>query len=486
MERLTAGAVAEACGATVQAGSAETVVERVCTDSRQVQPGDLFVALRGPRFDGHEFVADALARGARAVMVERGRAGEVNTQAGAVLVVDDSLAALQRLAAWYRRRLRDAAVVAVTGSVGKTTTKEMVAAALSGLGAVVKAPASFNNEVGVPLVILAADPGTRALVLEIGMRGPGQIRHLAGVAAPTVGIVTNVGESHVGMLGSVEAIARAKAELVESLQPGAVAVLNGDDERVRAMARLAPDGVRVLTFGRGADCDVRLLAVEGGGLGGTRLELGYGGQRVACRLAVPGRHMAINAAAAVAAALACGVELEAAARGLDGFSGAAMRMEVIRTADDIVLLNDAYNASPTSMRAALETLARVAAEERRRAVAILGDMLELGALAEQAHRGIGREAAERGVELLVAVGEMAAEMASGAREAGAGAEMAIVTARDAEHAAAVACRQVQPGDAVLVKASRAMGLDRVVRELVQAHAPAGSNGGGVREEAELT
>ncbi|WP_324670354.1 UDP-N-acetylmuramoyl-tripeptide--D-alanyl-D-alanine ligase [Geochorda subterranea] len=484
MEPLTAGAVAEVCGATVQSGSPETVVERVCTDSRQVQPGDLFIALRGPRFDGHDFVADALERGARAVVVERGRVGELPARTGAVLGVDDSLAALQRLAAWYRRRMRDPAVVAVTGSVGKTTTKEMVAAALSGLGAVVKAPASFNNEVGVPLVILAAGPGTRALVLEIGMRGPGQIRHLAGVAAPTVGVVTNVGESHVGLLGSVEAIARAKAELVESLQPGATAVLNGDDERVRAMARLTRDGVRVLTFGSGAGCDVRLQAVEGGGLGGTRLELEYRGQRAGCRLAVPGRHMAINAAAAVAAALACGVELEAAARGLDGFAGAAMRMEVIRTADDIVLLNDAYNASPTSMRAALETLGRVAAEERRRAVAILGDMLELGALAPQAHRGIGREAAERGVDLLVAVGEMAGEMAAGAREGAAGSEMAIVMARDAEHAVAVACRQVQAGDAVLVKASRAMGLDGVVRALVRAHPPADGAGGRVPEEAE--
>lgn len=472
MEALSAKVLADACGGSLVRGPGEALLERVCTDSRQVQPGDLFVALKGPRFDGHDFVDSALAKGARGVLVERGRVGELPEGSYAAMAVDDTLAALQRLAGWYRQRLH-AWVVAVTGSVGKTTTKEMVAAVLAQTGPTIKAPASFNNEVGVPLTILMAGPDTRALVLEIGMRGPGQIRHLAGLARPMVGVVTNVGESHVGLLGSVEAIARAKAELVESLPPGGFAVLNADDERVRAMAGVVPSGVRVLTFGvRRSDCDVRVENVRGGGLSGTTFELAHAGRRVSCRLGVPGRHMVANAAAAAAAAIACGLDLETAATGLARFTGAAMRMEVVHTADDVVILNDAYNASPASMRAALDALERVCAEERRRAVAVLGDMLELGELSLQAHRHIGEEAARRGVDLLIAVGEMAGEMAAGARDAGAGEEMAVILAADAEQAAAVARRHVRPNDAVLVKASRAVGLEAVVRALVEAHPPA--------------
>lgn len=480
MEALTAAELARACGAVLVRGPAEAVVERVCTDSRQARPGDLFVALRGERADGHDFVGDAAARGARAVLVRHDRAGSLPEGGFAVLASDEPLEALQRLAAWYRRRL-SCPVVAVTGSVGKTTTKEMAAEALAALGPVVRAPASYNNEVGLPLTILMADAGTRALVLEMGMRGPGQIRHLAGLAAPTVGVVTNVGESHVGLLGSLEAIARAKGELVESLPPGGTAVLNADDERVRAMAARAPAGVRVLTFGERAG-DVRAERVEGGGLSGTRFELVYEGRRVPCRLAVPGRHLAVNAAAAAAAALAVGVDLEDAARGLEGFRPAAMRMEVVRTADDVIVINDAYNASPVSMRAALETLQRVAAEQRRRSVAVLGDMLELGALAPEAHRGIGREAARRGVDLLVAVGALAGELAAGAREAAAGSEMVIVQAADAAQAAAAARRHVRPGDVVLVKASRAVGLDRVALAILEQHPPAGPAPDGAGDE----
>ena len=474
MEHLSAKTLAEACGGAVVRGPQDVVLERVCTDSRQVQPGDLFVALKGPRFDGHDFIRDALARGARGVLVERARVGSLPDDGSyAAVAVEDTLAALQRLAGWYRGRLRGW-VVAVTGSVGKTTTKEMVAAVLAQAGPTVKAPASFNNEVGVPLAVLMAEPDTHALVLEIGMRGPGQIRHLAGLARPTVGIVTNVGESHVGLLGSVEAIARAKAELVESLPAGGVAVLNADDERVRAMASMAPAGVRVMTFGvRSPDCDVRAENVAGGGLSGTTFELVHEGRRVACRLGVPGRHMVANAAAAAAAALACGLDLETVAAGLARFAPAAMRMEVMRTVDSIVILNDAYNASPASMRAALETLERVCSEERLRAVAVLGDMLELGELSAEAHRRIGEEAARRGVDLLIAVGEMADEMAAGAREAAAGAEMAIMRVPTAEQAAAAALRHVRSGDAVLVKASRAVGLEAVVRALVEAHPPQG-------------
>lgn len=473
MEALSARAVADACGGTLARGDAGVLLERVCTDSRQVRPGDLFVALKGPRFDGHDFVGHAFERGARGALVERARLPGVPPAEGrAVVAVDDTLAALQRLAGWYRGRL-GARVVAVTGSVGKTTTKEMVAGILARHTATVKAPASFNNEVGLPLAILSADPDTGALVLEVGMRGPGQIRHLAGLARPHVGIVTNVGESHVGVLGSEQAIAQAKGELVESLPPGGWAVLNADDPLVRGMASRAGPGVRILTFGiRSPDCDVRAEAIRGGGLSGTEFELVYGGCRVRCRLGVPGRHLVADAAAAAAAAIACGLELERVPEGLTGFAPAAMRMEVVRTQDGIVVLNDAYNASPASMRAALETLERVCSEQRLRAVAVLGDMLELGERSARAHRQVGEEAARRGVELLIAVGAMAGELAAGARDAGAGAEMAVICVPDAQGAARTARRHVRPGDAVLVKASRAVGLEAVATALLEEHPPA--------------
>lgn len=467
MKAVSAGEIALACGGEVVRGPAEVVVERVSTDSRSVVPGDVFVALRGPRFDGHDFVFEAVQKGARAALVDRASVARFSGASFTVVAVDDTLEGLQRLAAWYRGQL-SARVVAVTGSVGKTSTKEMAAAILSRWGSTVRAPASFNNEVGVPLAILAADQDTQALVLEIGMRGPGQIRKLCGVARPTVGIVTNVGEAHVGLLGSLEAVAKAKAELVESLPAGGVAVLNADDERVRAMAEVAPEGVRMVTFGVRKPADVRAENVRGGGLSGTQFDLVHGEKRAACRLAIPGRHMVANAAAAAAAAIACGVPIETAAEGLSGFAGASMRMEVETSPSGVVILNDAYNASPASMRAALETLETIAAEEGHRAVAVLGDMLELGTHAPEAHRAIGQEAARRGVDLLIAVGEMADLIARGAQEGGAGSEMTIIRVGTAEQAAAAALRHVRPGDAVLVKASRAIGLEAVVGALRQA------------------
>ncbi|MBE3597667.1 MAG: UDP-N-acetylmuramoyl-tripeptide--D-alanyl-D-alanine ligase [Limnochordaceae bacterium] len=440
----------------------------VSTDSRSVRPGDLFVALVGPRFDGHDFVGQAVERGAAAVMVNSRRAGALPPGEYAAVAVEETLEGLQRLAAWYRRRLA-ARVVAVTGSVGKTTTKEMTAAILGRVGPTVRAPASFNNDVGVPLAILMASDETRYLVLEIAMRGLGQIRHLGRLALPSVGVVTNVGESHLGVLGSVEAIARAKAELVEALEAGGAAVLNADDPRVVAMRARARSGVRVITFGTSDAADVRVQHVEGGGLLGTRFELAVrDGPTIPCHVPIPGRHLALDAAAAAAASLACGVDPAAVPAGLAEFAGASMRMETVPGADDVLIINDAYNASPASMRAALETLERIAAERRSRAVAVLGDMLELGELAREAHRSVGEEAARRGVAVLVATGSMAAWTAEGARRAAGGGQVDVVVASDAGEAAARVTGIVRPGDTVLVKGSRAVGLERVVQALASA------------------
>ena len=455
--------VALACGGQLTRGPAGAVADGVSTDSRQVQPGQLFVALRGARHDGHAFVAQALEAGACGVVVERGRAQQVPEGPWAVIEVDDTLEALQRLAAHHRRRL-GARVVAVTGSVGKTTTKEMVASILARRWRVVRAPASYNNEIGVPLSLLAAGASTQAVVLELAMRGPGQIARLARLSAPEVGIITNVGESHLGLLGSREAIARAKGELLEHLPEGGSAVLFGDDPLVMAQASRRTPGCRLLTFGTGARVDVRVESLQGGGLGGTAFHLATPWGDVDCRLAAAGPHFALDAAAAAAAALSLGSSLQEVAEGLAGFSPGPMRLQV-EPVGSVVILNDAYNASPTSMRAALETLARVVQERPgTRAVAVLGDMLELGPVAPEAHREVGRLAAQRGVGLLVAVGQMASHLARGAADGGLAGEQVVVAA-DADEAARLASRRVRPGDVVLVKASRAVGLERVVRAL---------------------
>lgn len=465
MRPLRVGEVVRASGGRLVRGDLDAVVMRVSTDSRTGQEGDLFVALAGERFDGHRFAGDAVKRGARAVMASRDRVHLLPDGPYAVVEVDDTVAALGRLAGWYRAGL-GARVVAVTGSVGKTTTKEMTAAILSEVGSTDKAPASFNNEIGVPLAILSAGDQTRFLVLEIAMRGPGQIRAMGTLARPDVGIVTNVGESHVGMLGSMEAIAEAKAELLGTLREGGVAVLNADDPRVRAMARRVPDGAGVWTFGRDPAASVRVEDVHGGGLGGTVFRLVAGGVRMDCHLALPGRHLVLDAAAAAAAAMVCGAPPEAVVRGLGGYGGAKMRMEVVALEGSrVVVLNDAYNASPASMRAALETLERTVIERGGRAVAVVGEMLELGDRSQVAHQEIGEEAARHGVQVLIAVGGAAEAIAQGARAAG-GPAVVVERAADAGEAATLACRTVRPGDTVLVKGSRAIGLEAVVRALV--------------------
>ncbi len=463
MEPVDLEELTRAVGGTLRAGSWRGPVRRVCTDSREIREGDLFVALAGERVDGHAFVADAIARGARAVMVRQDavvKSPALDPEAtAAAILVDDTLQALQRLASWYRRRL-SACVLAITGSVGKTTTKDMVAAILERSRPVVRAPASYNNEIGLPLAVLSADAATRALVLEMGMRAPGQIGALAEIARPHVGILTNVGEAHIGLLGSLEAIARAKGELLEHLQVGGLAVLNADDPHVMAQATRVPSGVRVMGFGFSPGAHVRIESLAGGGLSGTTFRIASPWGSLSVVLRVPGRHLALNAAAAAAAAMAVGASPADVCEALADFRTGPMRMQVLEV-QGVLLLNDAYNASPASTEAALQTLAAVRAERAGRACAVLGDMLELGPRAPQAHRHLGQQVARLGVDFLIAVGEMAPQVAAGALEAGM-AEARIATASDVGQAEAYLRQFAGPGDVVLVKASRAVGLERLV------------------------
>ena len=417
-------------------------------DSRDPVPGGLYVALVGDRADGH-----AYAGGAHAVLGSR-------PTAAPTVVVDDPVVALGRLARHLLDTL-DVPTLALTGSQGKTGTKDYLAHVLGDHGPTVATRGNLNNELGVPLTALRADAGTEHLVVEMGARGIGHVAYLCEVAPPDVAAVLNVGTAHIGEFGSAAAIAVAKGEIVEALPAEGTAVLNADDPLVAAMA--SRTRARVLTFGA-AGADVAGLDVVLDDLGRPTFVLAHEGHRAPVRLAQVGAHQVANATAAAAAALAVGVPLEAVAASLGTARPASRwRMELTERADGLVVLNDSYNANPASMVAALDALAAITRRTGRRAVAVLGEMLELGPGAEQAHRDVGRAAAERGTDVLLVVGAPA--LADGAREvAGWKGEVVLVASRD--EAAAWVGENAGARDAVLVKASRGAALEEVAAALV--------------------
>jgi UDP-N-acetylmuramoyl-tripeptide--D-alanyl-D-alanine ligase len=443
-------------------------VRGVSTDTRTLRPGDLFVALRGPRTDGHSFIAEAMARGAVAVLAatlpaSMAPASEASAAVEAtvpVLLVDDTLRALGLIAARYRQRLR-AEVVGITGSVGKTTTVALAASVLAQRYRVVPSEESWNAEIGVPLTVLRAGQDTEVIVTEMAMRGLGQIRELVEIARPRIGVVTNVGESHLELLGTSERIAQAKGELVEGLPPDGVAVLNADDPAGQRLAALA--GCRVVWFGESASAEVRAEEVAAAGRAMT-FRLILGGEDAQVRLPLPGRHNVANALAGAAVGMVLGVPADAVRIGLERAGQPSRRLQV-EEAGSLLILDDTYNASPRSVRAALDVLDQIAGDRRR--VAVLGDMKELGPASRDLHREIGREAATRGIALIVAVGPEAEALAEGAREVLA--PDRVVHVPDREAALLVMQARVRPDDVVLVKGSRAMALEAVV-EALRSHA----------------
>ncbi|HEX2895972.1 MAG TPA: UDP-N-acetylmuramoyl-tripeptide--D-alanyl-D-alanine ligase [Marmoricola sp.] len=451
---LSLAEVAAIVGGQAHGEATTAVTGPAFLDSRRPEPGGLFVAIAGERADGHAFAAAAVDGGAAAVIGSRPT--DVPT-----VVVPDVQAALHRLAAEVLRRLRlanpDLRVVAITGSQGKTSVKDMLAAVLSDAGPTVATYQSFNNELGLPLTVLRAVPETRYLVLEMGARGIGHIADLCRTAPPDVSVVLNVGLAHVGEFGSQAAIAQAKGEIVEALEPGGVAVLNFDDPLVAAMAPRTRG--EVYTFGRGTGAGVRLDGVEVDDLGRARFDLEAGGQRVHVGLRLVGEHQALNAAAASAAALALGLTLEGIGDSLRAIEVLSpWRMELRERSDGLIVINDAYNANPHSMRSALETLAGIGRRTGRRTVAVLGEMRELGDVSEEEHRAVGRLARELGIDELVVVGE-------GARGIVRGEESATFHGSVPEAVEAVR-KNVRGSEVVLVKASRAAGLERVAQGLL--------------------
>ncbi len=440
---------------------ARTRFPGVTTDSRSLRPDELFVALRGEAHDGHAFLGEAVERGAGAVVVERAHA-ERPLRCG-VIAVRDTLAALGDLAAFHRRRCHPR-IVAVTGSNGKTTTKEMLAAILAralGPGRVLRTSGTQNNLVGLPLTLLRLAGTEEAAILELGMNGPGEIWRLAQIAEPDVGVITCVAPAHLEGLGSIHGVAEAKAELYRRLRPSATAVVNADDPLVTASARAFPG--RKVPFGMAPAAGVTVGAqgIVDRGLEGTEFRLVVERQEAAIRLAVPGRHNVTNALAAAAAAHALGVDLATVQAGLEAFQPPGMRMEVTQLPTGVTVLNDAYNANPASMAAALSTLA---ASRGRRRLAALGEMRELGDEAPRAHRELGAAAAAARLDALFLLGPHAGEVRAGAEAAGLPAERITIAASHDELAARLAayCRA---GDLVLLKGSRGAAMEEVLRRL---------------------
>ena len=424
---------------------------RVLIDSREVGEGDLFIGLPGEHFDGGEFGAEALRRGAWGILVSRqwGRelamqrdVGATEEETGWVLGSADPLASLQSLARAWREQLA-CAVVGITGSTGKTSVKDICRAVLP--GEVHASPENYNTEIGMPLAMLGASEGTDILVLEMGMRGPGQIAELCAIAEPDVAVITNVGPVHVELLGSIEAIAATKAEIIDGLRAGGTAVVPADPGALAPHLERAP---KLLRFGSGGDVEaveVRVRAGETDAL--VRTSAGEH------RFSFPftEAHNLDNALAAIAAGVALGFGLDRMAGLAPGIVFSRLRGELVELPEDAILINDSYNANPVSMRAALDHLASMPAGGRR--VAVLGEMRELGPDAAAHHREIGDYARERGVELIIGVGEQAAFYEPDR------------TVADAEAAADLLAEALKPGDAVLVKGSRAVGLERVAEKL---------------------
>lgn len=447
---LTPAQMAEATGGRLvrdaQAGPLHT-------DTRTLVEGAWFLALKGENFDGHDYLDNAESMGCAGVIVEC----EPQRCGVGLLLVDDTLEALQDCARAVRRDFAGQ-VVGITGSAGKTTTRALVGSVLSQAFRVHATQGNFNNHIGLPLTLMALPPGAEVIVLELGMSAPGEIHLLQEIGAPSIRIITNVSAAHTEGAGSVEGVARCKQELFDGAKPGDLLVVNADDARISAMPR--PEDTRLVRYGSSKDCDFQLLdaTIDEKSLT-THARIRTPDDIIEVELAAPGRHIALDACAAVVVGWALGIDAVDIVRGLASWKVVGMRMRVESLRDGIVVLNDAYNANPASTSAALETLASTGG---RRKVALLGDMLELGAAETAAHEAILREAAAAGVDLLGLVGPRYGGLAELASEL---IEGDLLLAEDSVGLASQLMEHLQPGDVVLLKGSRGIRMERVLEEL---------------------
>lgn len=429
-------------GQLVQSGAAGPIV----TDSRRLAPGSWFLALRGDRFDGHDFLEHARAAGCAGVIVEHAPA---DWDCG-LLVVPDTLKALQDCGRFVRDGLR-CPVVGLTGSAGKTTTRAMIAEVLAPLGVVHQTQGNLNNHIGVPLTLLDTPAEADVLVLEMGMSAPREIAVLADICQPTLRLITNVSAAHLAGTGDLDGVAACKQELFDAANVGDVLLINADDPRVVAMPR--PEGTSSLIYGSEIGCDVRLTHTRVDPVGlATLVEIQVRGETLVARIPSPGHHLALDACAAAAVGCALNIPLDDIAAGLGRYQPVGMRMR-IEERGGLTILNDAYNANPASMRAALDTLAGI---EGRRRVALLGDMLELGDAEDEAHRVAVEHAASLGLEVLGLCGSRMGTAAT---------DVPATRAADSDALGAAMAGQLLPGDVVLLKGSRGARMERVLLHL---------------------
>lgn len=455
---LTAAWMAEATGGRLSAGDAGAIATSVSIDTRTLQPGALYVAIRGERLDGHAFVADAVARGAAGLLVSD---PDAVAQAGDafVIVVDDTLGALQTLGREIRRR-SSALVVAITGSAGKTTTKELTAALLEGHLEVFRNRGNLNNHIGLPLSLAELRTGPDVAVVELGMNHKGEISTLVALAEPEIRVWTNVGNAHIGFFASRDEIADAKAEILERARDTDLLVVNADDPAI--MARASAFRGRISTFGLSEGATIRAVDVTPHGIEGTDATVETPQGAFTVRVPLVGAGNLFNVLAAVAVAIELGVPLHAMAARIAGLAPASKRGEVIRLSNGVTLIDDSYNSSPAAL---LQSLGALGATGFGRRAAVLGEMLELGEHAEALHAECGRFAADAKLAWLIAVGGAPARALAGAAvEAGMPAD-AVTHVATADEAASAASLRVQPGDVVLIKGSRGIGVDRVVAHL---------------------
>lgn len=445
-------------------GEPHRQVHGVSTDSRTVPAGALFVALRGEHFDGHQFTAMALQRGAAAVLlsdVSGTAACQASAATSAGIGVADTQEALQALALAQRRQF-PGTVVAITGSNGKTTVKEMTAAVLQQRYATCKALGNLNNHIGVPLALLQLEATHQVGVLELGMNHLGEIRRLCELALPHIGVITNIGLAHVGYLGSIEAIQQAKGELIEALDTASVAIVNADDPRALALGRQAPG--RLLTFGQAAEADIRGWVHADRGLEGILCTIVINHTAYEVALAVLGAHQVLNALAAAAVGVAMHVPAADIVAGLQSYHGLYGRMMLRRGAGSVTLIDDTYNASPQSMRVALQCLGHTRVTGRR--LVVLGDMLELGDRSPALHEEVGVLVAQSGVQELITFGPLAQHIAQGAQGAGMSPASIHMTMHTEDTVALLrSLRRV--GDVMLLKGSRGMAMERLVQALTE-------------------
>jgi len=462
---LTAGHIVAATGGRLVNGRADQAIDAISIDSRTVGAGDFFVAIRGERFDGHRFVADSMARGARGALVEGAAVGVAQSAAAGhrdavVIAVEDTTRGLQDIARDVRQR-SGTKIVAITGSAGKTTTKEVAAEFLSTRYRVFRNTGNFNNHIGLPLSLLELRSRPEVAVVELGMNHPGEIRTLVGIAQPEVRVWTNVGDAHAGFFASTDAIADAKGEILEGARTSDVLVANADDSRIAA--RAGAFAGRVMTFGLEHPADVRATDIEERGLDGIAARVRTPVGDIDLETPLLGLGNLANVLAAVAVALQFDVPLDDVAAAAAGLRAAHRRGELLRLPGGLTLIDDSYNSSPAALKRALQTMKTASGSARK--IAVLGEMLELGAHSTRLHEECGALAAAVGLDLLIAVGGPPARALADAAVRTGMPEASVAYVATSAEAAELAAGRTRPGDLVLVKGSRGIGTDVVVDRL---------------------